>query len=102
MTIEKPFKKWVKVEKNTISAQARLRMSDNIEEAKVFFMDLPDGRSIKLDVSFPDFHKRNMAYYVGEAMKVTGTGSNVNGQLTITKLSEFKSIFGIQPGKSNN
>lgn len=99
---EKPFEKWVKVDKNTITAQARLRLSDNIEEAKVFYMDLPDGRSIKLDVSFSDFHKRNMAYYVGEAMQVKGTGSNVNGQLTITKLSEFKSIFGIKPGESNN
>ncbi|MCM8536465.1 MAG: DUF1552 domain-containing protein [Lentisphaeraceae bacterium] len=96
---EKPFSKWVKVNNDTITVQARLRLSDKIEEAKVFYMDLADGSSVKLSVSFGDFHKNNMAYYSGEAMKITGKGSNVNGQLTITKLTEFKSIFGIKPAK---
>lgn len=91
---EKPFTSYAQVNKDIITVQARLRMSDDLSEAKVFYMDLPNGSSVKLDVQFRDFHSFNLAYYCGEAIKLTGKGSNKNGQLTITKVTELKALNG--------
>ena len=91
---EKPFSSYAKVDNDKITVQARLRMSDDLSEAKVFYMDLPDGSSVKLSVHFRDFHTFNLPYYCGEAIKLTGTGSNKNGQLTITKVTELVALNG--------
>jgi hypothetical protein len=90
---EKAFSRWVKVDKDEIVVQARLRLSDDLNEAKVFYLDLPDNSSVKLDIKFKDFHDFNLAYYCGEAIKLTGKGSNKNGQLTITKVTNLQPIF---------
>ena len=37
---ERPFESWVKRGQGTITAQGRFRMSDNLDEAKVFYIDV--------------------------------------------------------------
>ena len=96
--VEKQFKSWVKVDKNQITVQGRLRLSDDLNEAKIFYVDYDNGKSVKVSVAFGDFHKFNLAYHCGTGITLTGNGSNKNGQLVISKVTDLKSIFGKKPG----
>lgn len=97
---EHPFESWVKVEGDQITVQGRLRMSDNLDEAKLFYIDIEGKRPVKVDVSFRDFHHHNIAYHCGTPITLTGTGKDHGGQLEITKVKELKSLFGKKPGSA--
>lgn len=97
---ERPFESWVKLEEGKITVQGRFRMSDNLDEAKVFYVDVADKPSIRVEVGFRDFHDHNLAYHVGTPITLTGNRGEKNGQLLITKVSDIKSVFGnSNPGK---
>lgn len=99
---EQPFNSWVKHSTGTITAQGRLRMSDNLDEAKIFYIDVEGQESVKIEISFRDFHDFNLAYHVGTPITLTGNGSAVGTQLLITKVTELKSLFGnSKPGTQN-
>ncbi len=98
---EKPFESWVKVQDKTITVQGRLRMSDNLDEAKVFFVDVKGKSSVRVEVRFGDFHRFNLAYHCGTPIILTGTGSQDNGNLRITKVTELNSLYGKKPGTLN-
>ena len=98
---ERPFESWVKVEGNQITAQGRIRMSDNLDEAKLFFVDVDGKPSVRIEVDFKDFHNFNLAYHCGTPITISGTGSEQGGQLTITKVKEVVSLFGSKPGSAN-
>lgn len=99
---EQPFNSWVKHSTETITAQGRLRMSDNLDEAKIFYIDVEGQESVKIEISFRDFHDFNLAYHVGTPITLTGNGSAVGTQLLITKVTELKSLFGnSKPGTQN-
>ena len=77
-------------------------MSDNLDEARIFYIDIEGHESVKLDVVFRDFHDYNLAYHVGTPINLTGTGSTEGKQLLITKVTELKSLFGnSKPGTQN-
>jgi hypothetical protein len=85
-----------------MTVQGRLRMSDNLDEAKVFYIDVDDKRSVRIEVSFGDFHGFNLAYHVGTPITLTGNTSERNGRVVLTKVTGLKSIFGkSKPGKAN-
>jgi len=98
---ERPFERWVKAEGNSITVQGRLRMSDDLDEAKLFFIDIQDQQSVRIDVNFNDFHHFNLAYHCGTPITLTGTGQQSGGQFVITKLTELRSLFGKKPGTQN-
>ncbi len=99
---EQPFISWVKHSSGTITAQGRLRMSDNLDEAKIFYIDVEGQESVKIEISFRDFHEFNLAYHVGTPVTLTGNGSTVGTQLLITKVTKLKSLFGnSKPGTQN-
>ncbi|MFT5467720.1 MAG: hypothetical protein ACI8UO_002827 [Verrucomicrobiales bacterium] len=99
---ERPFESWVKTEEGKIRVQGRLRMSDNLDEAKVFYIDVADQQSVRIEVAFRDFHDFNMAYHVGTPIELSGNRGEKDGQLLITKVTEIKSVFGkSNPGKQN-
>ena len=75
-------------------------MSDNLDEAKLFYIDIEGKRPVKVDVSFRDFHHHNIAYHCGTPITLTGTGKDHGGQLEITKVKELKSLFGKKPGSA--
>jgi hypothetical protein len=52
---ERPFKSWVKFGQGKLTVQGRLRMSDNLDEAKVFYIDVKGKESVRIEVSFKDF-----------------------------------------------
>jgi len=99
---ERPFESWVNKAPGTITAQGRLRMSDNLDEAKVFYIDIEGKPSVRIEISFGDFHSFNVAYHVGTPIKLSGNSSEKNGQLVINKITGITSLFGnSKPGKAN-
>jgi hypothetical protein len=92
--VEPSFASWVKREGHQISMQGRLRMSDNLDEAKIFYVDIEDQPSVKLELDFRDFHRFNVAYYCGLPVKLVGDGSDSAGTLLITKIRSLESVFG--------
>ena len=99
---ERPFESWVTKGQGTITAQGRLRMSDNLDEAKVFYIDVEGKPSVRIEVSFGDFHRFNLAYHVGTPIKLSGNSGEKNGQVVITKVTGLTSLFGRStPGQAN-
>ena len=76
-------------------------MSDNLDEAKVFFIDVDEKRSVRIEVTFKDFHSFNLAYHTGTPITLTGNGSDQGGQILINKVTDLKSLFGKKPGTQN-
>jgi hypothetical protein len=95
---ERPFESWAKIQGNQVTVQGRLRMSDNLDEAKVFFVDVAGKPPVRIDVSFRDFHDFNLAYHCGTPITLTGTGSQQDGKMRITKVTKLESLFGRKPG----
>ncbi len=91
---ERAFESWSRSDGTKIFAQGRLRMSDNLDEAKIFFIDVEGKPSIRLEIEFGDFHEFNVAYYCGLPITIEGEGSNTNGALLITKIRSLQSVFG--------
>lgn len=92
---EQKFESWVKVEGNQISVRGRLRMSDNLDEAKLFYVDVEGKPSVLLEVSFKDFHSFNVAYHCGTPVTLVGTGSGE--KMKVTKIKSLDSLFGYEP-----
>jgi hypothetical protein len=76
-------------------------LSDNLDEAKIFFVDVDETNSVRIEVSFHDFHHFNLAYHCGTPITLTGTGTDKGGQNCITKIKQLKSLFGKPPGTQN-
>lgn len=98
---ERKFDSWTKVGNGKVIVQGRLRMSDDLNEAKVFYVDVEGRPPVRVEVEFRDFHNFNLAYHCGTAITLTGSGSDQGGQLVITKVTELKSLFGGKPGSQN-
>ncbi len=98
---ERSFESWVRHANGKITVQGRLRLSDNLDEAKIFFVDVEGAPSVRIEVNFRDFHDFNLAYHCGTPIKLTGNGSRKNGQLVITKVTDLHSLFGKKPGTQN-
>ncbi|MGK0188817.1 MAG: hypothetical protein ACI9R3_004631 [Verrucomicrobiales bacterium] len=99
---DRPFDTWVKTGDGKITVQGRLRMSDNLDEAKVFYIDVKDKPSVRIEVAFRDFHRHNLAYHVGTPIILSGNSSERDGQLVLTKVTNLRSLFGnSKPGEAN-
>ena len=99
---EPPFESWVKVDSGTMTVQGRLRMSDNLDEAKVFYLDVRGRPSVKMVIGFGDFHSHNVAYHVGTPIKLTGKCIEKDGELILSRITGIESLFGnSKPGKAN-
>jgi hypothetical protein len=94
LTKSEPFDSWVRTEGTTISAQGRLRMSDDLDEAKIFYVDIEGKPSIRLELEFDDFHNFNVAFYCGLPVTIEADGKETAGSLTITKIKSLRSVFG--------
>ena len=95
---ERPFDSWVRRDHDAITVQGRLRLSEDLNEARIFYVDVAGAPSIRVDVEFRDFHDFNLAYHCGTPIRLTGRGTERGGQLSIHKITELKSLLGKQPG----
>lgn len=93
---EPKFESWVKVEGNQLVVRGRLRMSDNLDEAKLFYIDVEGQPSVLLEVGFGDFHRFNVAYHCGTPVTLVGTGPV--DHMKVTKIESLESVFGHKPG----
>jgi len=91
---ERPFDSWVKSQGGKITVQGRLRMSDNLDEAKVFYVDVEGKSPVRVEVNFRDFHDFNLPYHVGTPITLEGNGSATNGHLLMNKVTSLKSVYG--------
>tara|TARA_R110002096_G_scaffold116491_4_gene252324 strand:- start:590 stop:2203 length:1614 start_codon:yes stop_codon:yes gene_type:complete len=97
---ERPFDSWINLSSGKITVQGRLVMSENLDEAKTFYMEVAGKEPLRVDVGFRDFHDFNLAYHVGTPIVLTGNREEKNGQLLMTKVSDLKSVFGkSKPGQ---
>lgn len=92
---DQPFVSWIREEDGRLSVRGRLRMSDNLNEAKLFYVDVEGAESVLVEVNFNDFHHFNVAYHCGTAVTLTGTGPV--GERKITKIESLESLFGHKP-----
>ena len=95
---ERPFESFLTENGESITVQGRLRLSDDLNEAKVFYLDLKDQPSVRIEVSFRDFHDFNLAYHCGTPIKLTGRATRTSGSWLITKITDLQSVFGKLPG----
>ena len=93
---EREFESWVKVEGNQITVRGRLRMSDDLNEAKLFYIDVKGKPSVLLELGFKDFHQFNVAYHCGTPVTLVGTGPVE--KMKVTKIESLQSVFGHKPG----
>ncbi|QDV45745.1 hypothetical protein Enr13x_56240 [Stieleria neptunia] len=98
---ERSFESWVRYESGTITVQGRLRLSEDLNEAKIFYVDVPGRLPVRVEIEFRDFHDFNLAYHCGTPIELTGDGTQRNGQLVITKIKGLRSLFGKKPGTQN-
>jgi hypothetical protein len=98
--IERAFASWLKAEGNKITVQGRLRLSDDLSEAKIFYVDVEGQPSVRVEVTFRDFHDFNLAYHTGTPITLTGTGSVSPDGSVMTKVTDLKSLFGRKPGSA--
>ncbi|PHR90672.1 MAG: hypothetical protein COA78_34705 [Blastopirellula sp.] len=98
---ERAFDTWVKHEDKTITVQGRLRLSDDLNQAKIFFVDVKGKPAVRLEIGFRDFHDFNLAYHCGTPITLTGNGTLRGEELVITKVTKLESVFGKLPGKAN-
>jgi hypothetical protein len=97
---ERPFDSWVKQDGKVYEIQGRLRMSDKLDETRVFFMDVKGRPPIRMELGFGDFHGKNVAYHVGTAITIKATGQGTGDALIIKQIKELKSVFGRNPGSA--
>ena len=97
---ERPFESFAKRTGDTINVQGRLRLSEDLNEANVFYIDVNDQQSVRIVVKFRDFHDFNLAYHCGTAVNIDGNCADKGGQLVISKISALKSLHGKKPGAS--
>ena len=98
---ERAFDSFVKVDGQSFTVQGRLRMSDNLDEAKIFFIDVKERPAVRVEVAFGDFHRFNLAYHCGTGVVLKGTGKQEGNQITIKKVTDIQSLFGAKPGTLN-
>ena len=98
---ERQFPSWAKYDGGKIDAQGRLRMSDNLDDARTFFLEIEDQSPLRIQVGFGDFHHYNLAYHCGAVIHLSGNGSQQGQQLLLTKVTALKPISGKKPGTQN-
>ena len=98
---ERPFESWVRFDAHSVEVQGRLRLSEDLNEARIFYVDVEGQPSVRIDVDFRDFHNFNLAYHCGTAVRLKGEVTEKGGQKVLTKVSDLQSIFGKKPGSQN-
>ena len=95
---ERAFESWVKQEGKVVDIQGRLRMSDKLDETRVFFIDVAGRPPVRMELAFGDFHRHNVAYHVGTPVVLKAEGQVSGDALVVRKIQQLSSLFGKKPG----
>lgn len=99
--VERQFDSWVKASGTSIEVRGRIRMSDDLDQARIFFIDIQGRPPVRVEVEFRDFHRFNLAYHCGTGITLTGTGRQEGDIHIVTKVTAVESIHGKRPGSQN-
>lgn len=98
---EQTFASWTKVKGDDITVQGRIRMSDNLDEARIFFIEVDGELPVRVEVEFKDFHRFNLAYHCGTGIVLKGQGRIEGDQKIISKVTKLTPLSGKKPGTKN-
>lgn len=93
---EKTFQSRFELVGEQVKVQGRLRFSSDLNQANQFFIDV-EGKAIRIQVPFKTFEQHNLPYFCGSPVSISGKGSQKNGEVLITSVTELQSIIGIKP-----
>ncbi|NQZ57892.1 MAG: DUF1552 domain-containing protein, partial [Lentisphaeraceae bacterium] len=91
--VEKSVKTFAKNEGGTFKVQGKLRMNSDINNARLYLIDIEGQNPVKIEVSFKNFSVHSLSYHCSKPVYLEVTGLSENGQLfvkNITKLEELK------------
>lgn len=95
--VEPKFESWVKVKNGNIEAQGRLRQSDDLGEANLFFLDVAGKTPVQIKLSFKNMQQFEMPFYCGCPVTIQGTGSKNGDAIAMTLMTSLQPINGLQP-----
>ena len=90
--VEKKVKTFAKNEGGKFKVQGVMRMSADINEARLYLIDIDGQKPVKILVSFKNFSQHSLSYHCSKPVYLEGTGKVEEGQLfvkNITKLDEI-------------
>jgi hypothetical protein len=96
---EPPFKTLVEVVGKKVRAQGRLRLSNNLDEANLFFVDVDGQKPVRIQISFRNFQQFEMPFYCGTPVELIGNGGKQGSEFVINEVTSLKSLAGLKPRK---
>ncbi|WDI43758.1 DUF1552 domain-containing protein [Bremerella sp. P1] len=84
---EPHFDSWSRIKNDQIEAQGRLRLSENLAEANLYFLDISGQPSVEIKVTFKNMQNLQMPFYCGSPVRLRGTGRKEGHRIVITSLS---------------
>ena len=80
-----------------IEAQGRLRQSDDLGEANLFFLDVAGKTPVEIKLSFKNMKQFEMPFHCGCPVTIQGTGSKNGDAIAMTLMTSLQPINGLQP-----
>ena len=93
--VEKYVKTFAKDAGGTFKVQGKLRMNPDINNSRLYLIDIEGQEPVKVQVSFKNFSVHRLSYFCSKPIYLEGTGLTEDGQLfvkNITKLEELKEL----------
>ena len=90
--VQKKVQTFAKNEGGKFKVQGILRMSADINEARLYLIDIDGQKPVKILVSFKNFSQHSLSYHCSKPVYLEGSGKVEGGQLfvkNITKLDEI-------------
>jgi hypothetical protein len=94
---EPPFRTWVKVDGGKVRVQGRLRLSSNLDEANLFFVDVVGEPPVRIKIGFRNFQQFEMPFFCGTPVELAGNGGKYGSQVVINEVTSLKSLAGLKP-----
>jgi hypothetical protein len=88
----KKYQTYLKEEDGIIKLQGNLRQSPNINTPRLHLMKVDNTKSVKIEVSFGNFNKTNLAYFCTRDVYIEGKGKNDNGHWMITEVTKIEEL----------
>jgi len=89
---EPHFDSWVQVKNESVEAQGRLTLSENLEEANLYFMELPGQRPVEIRITFKNMQDLQMPYHSGSPVRIEGTGRQEGDRVVVTAIKKLQPL----------
>ncbi|WDE99242.1 DUF1552 domain-containing protein [Lentisphaera profundi] len=90
--VTKQIDTFIKEENGTIKIQGTLQQSPNIDTPRLHTMKVANAKSVKIEVSFGNFNKVNLAYYCTRNVYIEAKGKLDKGHWMITEVTKIEEL----------